>query len=74
MPALHDFECQECDFVSVGHRTKKARDARGQQHLTEHESGQQTEESRRGDRARVCLTGPATHQQRHDRGDHGYAQ
>jgi hypothetical protein len=40
MPDLHDFECPRCDFVSAGHPTKKARDARGQQHLTEHETGE----------------------------------
>ena len=33
----YDYECPACGFKSVGHSTKKAANARGQEHKREHE-------------------------------------
>lgn len=39
---LYDFHCDapQCGFRSLSHLTEEARDARGAQHKTEHETGQ----------------------------------
>jgi hypothetical protein len=34
-----DYECPDCDFTSTGWPTKKAANARGKQHQTEHTDG-----------------------------------
>lgn len=39
---MHDFTCKEpgCEFTSTAWPSKAARDARGRQHRTEHETGE----------------------------------
>lgn len=37
---MADFECKECGFRSVDHDTKKQADARGKEHMEEHETGE----------------------------------
>lgn len=39
---MADFKCKEkdCGFESRGHETKKLADARGKEHMQEHESGE----------------------------------
>jgi hypothetical protein len=39
MPETHDYECPDCGFTSTGWPSAEARDARGMQHLDEHETG-----------------------------------
>lgn len=41
---MADFECRKCPFVSTGWPTKKLADARGQQHLDEHETREPMQE------------------------------
>lgn len=36
---MPDYTCPACAFVSAGHETKKAADARGVEHQTEHDTG-----------------------------------
>lgn len=33
------FECKQCGFRSVDHETKKQADARGKEHMEEHDTG-----------------------------------
>jgi hypothetical protein len=44
--STHDYECPEpnCEFISAGWGTKKARDERGRQHKAEHETREPMQE------------------------------